>query len=168
MPPPHLEIKSYNPWIAQEWLEGSKYCTYSICHEGSMRAHATYPVRFAIDGNSCLTFEAIEHAGIHEWVEKFAKATNFTGQIAFDFIELPGNKLYAIECNPRATSGVHLFKHENQIDKAFFNIGTVVLSLPKPDTKSKLRSACFFMVGGRKKRVYRFPRFSKNYSKLKM
>lgn len=114
-------IESHNPWIAQEWLEGEKFCTYSICQEGQMRAHATYPVKYAIDGNSCLIFESVHHQEILTWIENFIGKIGFTGQIAFDFIQLPNKKIYAIECNPRATSGVHLFKENDRIDRAFFN-----------------------------------------------
>jgi hypothetical protein len=32
-----------------------------------------------------------------------------TGQLAFDFVETDSGRLVAIECNPRATSGIHLF-----------------------------------------------------------
>ena len=45
---------------------------------------------------------------------------NFTGQIAFDFIESADKKLYAIECNPRATSGLLLFQNNDRLDQAFF------------------------------------------------
>jgi predicted ATP-grasp superfamily ATP-dependent carboligase len=118
---PDIQIQSQNPWIAQEWLEGNKFCTYSICNQGSLLAHAAYPVRYAINGNSCITFKAIDHPAIYRWIKNFASLLNFSGQIAFDFIELPNKKLFAIECNPRATSGIHLFCEKDQIDKAFLN-----------------------------------------------
>ncbi|MGK5595458.1 MAG: ATP-grasp domain-containing protein [Parachlamydiaceae bacterium] len=117
-----FEIEEHNPWIAQEWLEGNKFCTYSICQNGKIKAHATYPVKYAIDGNSCLIFEAFNHPKILNWVENFIQKINFTGQIAFDFIQLANGKLYAIECNPRATSGVHLFREKDRLDQAFFNL----------------------------------------------
>ncbi len=37
-----LEHDEQNPWVAQEWISGDKYCTYSVCHEGRIYAHATY------------------------------------------------------------------------------------------------------------------------------
>lgn len=126
-PLPKISIEAHNPWIAQEWLEGDKFCTYSICYNGLIKAHSTYPVKFAIDGNSCLTFEVVEHEAILKWIEKFVSAINFTGQIGFDFIELPNKKLYAIECNPRATSGLHLFENVDRIDRAFLNSTNTVI-----------------------------------------
>ncbi|MGB3303365.1 ATP-grasp domain-containing protein [Gordonia sp. (in: high G+C Gram-positive bacteria)] len=119
-----------NPWIAQEWLEGDRYCTYSVCRDGEVFAHATYPVRYAIDGSSCLTFEQVDHPGILEWVQRFAKSVNFTGHMGLDFIDHPDRGLYTIECNPRGTSGIMMFTRECGLDRAFFGQNTEVLSPP--------------------------------------
>jgi len=147
---PNLCIETHNPWIAQEWLSGKKFCTYSICQQGKIKAHATYPVRFAIDGNSCLTFESIEHQKIYEWIENFVEKAEFTGQIAFDFIE-DGNNLYAIECNPRATSGVFLFEASDQMDQAFLNQSEQVL-FPKKGAAKQVASG--MLLYGWKKSSY--------------
>jgi predicted ATP-grasp superfamily ATP-dependent carboligase len=119
--PPNIEIESHNPWIAQEWLDGKKFCTYTLCHDGELKAHSTYPVGYSIDGNSCLTFEAVEHKKIYEWIKTFVKAQNFTGQVGFDFVEKADGSIYAFECNPRSTSGAHLFDPQDRLDLAFLN-----------------------------------------------
>lgn len=124
----HVNIEPHNPWIAQQWATGMKYCTYSICHEGKIFAHGVYPVNYAIEGNSCLTFEAIEHPGIFHWITKFIEKINYTGQIAFDFIETEDHQLFAIECNPRATSGLLLFDNKNKINRAFFGENNTLIS----------------------------------------
>lgn len=121
------DVDIHNPWVAQQWLEGNKFCTYTICHEGTIYAHGTYPVHYAIDGNSCLTFEAIVHDAIYSWVSRFVKTLQFTGQIAFDFIETKEGKLYAIECNPRATSGLLLFCKKRNLAKALLKENQSVL-----------------------------------------
>lgn len=121
---PRLPISPSNPWVAQEWLEGKKYCSYTICHNGNIHAHALYPVGYAIDGNSCLVFEAIEHPVALAWITKLVKQLNFTGQIAFDFIETADGTLHAIECNPRATSGAYLFRAKDRLDQAFLKRNT--------------------------------------------
>lgn len=84
---PNLDIQSADPWIAQSWIKGRKYCTYSVCQEGRILAHTAYPVQFTVDQYSCVFFKAVEHSPIQKWVESFVKAEKFTGQIAFDFIE---------------------------------------------------------------------------------
>lgn len=147
----NLEIEPHNPWIAQEWLEGNRFCTYSICHSGAILAHGTYPVGYAIDGNSCLIFKSIDHDGIYKWIDNFAKKVHYTGQIAFDFIESPEGKLYAIECNPRATSGLLLFSNEARLDRAFFKATTKPI-FPKPDTSQQIATG-MLLYGWRKSAI---------------
>ena len=118
---PNLAMNPSNPWVAQEWIKGKKYCSYSIAHKGLLSAHCVYPIHFSIDESSGLNFKAIEHPKIFDWVKTFVKKENFTGQIAFDFIEKEKGGLYAIECNPRGTSGIHLFHKQDKLASAFFN-----------------------------------------------
>lgn len=115
-----LDHDPSNPWLAQEWLTGDRYCTYSVVREGKIFAHATYPVEYAIGGSSCLSFVSAQHQPIFDWVEKFLADTDFTGQVGFDFIDHPEKGLYCIECNPRATSGIMMFRPHNRVDEAFF------------------------------------------------
>lgn len=147
-PPRGLTFPEGNPWLAQEWADGAMYCSYSLCHQGEVKAHAAYPVRYAIDGTSALTFEFVEHEGIAAWVRDCAKAFKFTGQIAFDFIEVPGRGLFAVECNPRATSGVLLFDPETGIDRAFFGVNDELIT-PVPGTRKMLEPG-MLMYGWRK------------------
>jgi hypothetical protein len=130
-----LTFDPTNPWIAQEWLDGDRYCTYSICRDGEMYAHATYPVRFAIDGKSCLTFEQVDHPGIVDWVRNVVRRTGFTGHIGFDFIDHPERGLYTIEANPRATSGIMMFTPADRVDRAFFGENTELITPPLGRTR---------------------------------
>ena len=132
-----LHIEPHNPWIAQEWVTGKKYCTYSVCQAGKVVAHAVYPVEFTIDGNSCINFESITHPKIYEWITNLAALENFTGQIGFDFIEQEDGRLLAIECNPRATNGLLLFQPEDRLDLAFMN-QTTTLICPKEGYRKQI------------------------------
>ncbi|MFS0870230.1 ATP-grasp domain-containing protein [Paenibacillus xylanilyticus] len=109
-PPGEAEISPASPWVAQAYIAGRAWCTYSVAHEGQVVAHSTYDSRYRT-GNvgASVYFEHMEHEGTYEWVRQFVRATGFSGQIGFDFIEGPEGRVYAIECNPRATSGIHLF-----------------------------------------------------------
>jgi predicted ATP-grasp superfamily ATP-dependent carboligase len=166
-PFPQLKIESQNPWIAQEWLKGDKFCTYSICADGVLKAHSTYPVGYTIDGSGCIVFKSVNHKKIRSWIEKFVKEVNFTGQIAFDFIEQPGGKLFAIECNPRATSGVHLFQKHDQLSKAFLN--TTPTPIIAQEGFSKKLGIAMIMYGWRKKAVpnNNWKSFLHNFLKIK-
>ncbi|RDH80547.1 ATP-grasp domain-containing protein [Mycolicibacterium moriokaense] len=147
--PPHdLTFDESNPWIAQEWADGTNYCSYSVCHNGAVKAHAVYPVRYAIEGTSCLTFESIAHEGITNWVRDCVKAFNFTGQIGLDFIEVPDRGLFTVECNPRATSGVLLFDPQTGVDRAFFGVTDQTVT-PEPGV-SKVLGPGMLMYGWRK------------------
>lgn len=74
-----------------------------------------------LDGSSCVYFESTEHPSIRAYTEKiiFSLGSKFTGQLAFDFIETVDGRLVAIECNPRATSGIHLFSGKSYLAAAF-------------------------------------------------
>ena len=136
---PDISPTETHPWMAQEWLDGDNYCSYSICNNGKVHAHVTYPVDFVIKnktslvknvGSYCISFRVSQHDAILKWVENFAKATNFTGQVGFDFIELDNKEIYAIECNPRITGGVSLFTPNNRIDNAFFAKNSEIIQPP--------------------------------------
>jgi hypothetical protein len=146
--PRDLSYEAANPWIAQEWASGTNYCSYSVCHNGQVKAHAQYPVRYAIDGTSCLTFESVHHEGIAAWVHECVNAFNFTGQVGLDFIEVPGRGLFSVECNPRTTSGILLFGPETRIDRAFFGVNDEVI-VPEPGA-SKMLGPGMLMYGWRK------------------
>lgn len=120
-PLPNLSMDPSNPWVAQEWIKGKKFCSYSIVHKGVISAHCVYPIDFSIDDSSGLNFKAVDHPKIFDWVKSFVKKEMFTGQIAFDFIEKEDGRLYSIECNPRGTSGLHLFHKKDGLSSAFFN-----------------------------------------------
>lgn len=119
--PPKVKIDPHNPLVAQEYLHGKKYCTYSIAHQGKLTAHTVYPQDFSLDDHACLNFVAIDHPAIKEWIQTFVEKEKFTGQIAFDFIETSEGDLYAIECNPRGTHGLNLFQKGDKLPEAFFS-----------------------------------------------
>ncbi|PYE47755.1 putative ATP-grasp superfamily ATP-dependent carboligase [Paenibacillus barcinonensis] len=103
-------VSPVSPWVAQQYIHGRGLCTYSVVHEGRLVAHATYESKFRTgDVGASVSFEQVDHTGAYAWVKQFVQEITFTGQIGFDFIEDMEGQLYAIECNPRATSGIHLF-----------------------------------------------------------
>lgn len=136
-PVPKLKINPNNPWIAQKWVKGNQFCSYSIVKKGHIYAHSLYPVRFTVEGSSCITFEAVRHEKIFEWVKRFCQLTQYTGQLAFDFIENKDGELFAIECNPRATHGLHLFSDEDQIPLAFYGENKTLIQ-PKEETLKQI------------------------------
>ena len=116
-----LTFNPKSPWVAQGYLKGKEICTYSIVHNGHITAHTAYPSTFTAGQGAAIAFQHIDHPAIFEWVKTFVKKNQFTGQIAFDFVETPDGQIYALECNPRATSGVHLLASHPRFVEAFLN-----------------------------------------------
>jgi hypothetical protein len=140
-----LKFDTAFPWAAQEYVRGLQYCTYSVCHNGHITAHTTYPATFTAGHGATIVFEHIDHPIIFRWVKKFVEKNQFTGQIAFNFIEMPNRELAALECNPLATSGVHLLASNPQFVEAFLN------PLPKcitPVNKRPLMHSITMLVHG--------------------
>lgn len=107
------------PWIAQEYIEGQQFCSYSVCHNGRITAHAVYPTVFTAGQGATIAFQPVEHPAIYEWVQTFVDYYKVTGQMAFDFIQTADGSVVALECNPRATSGLHLLTDNPQFVDSF-------------------------------------------------
>lgn len=97
------------PWVAQRYVAGREHCSYSLLVNGKLTAHACYHPRYRVGRGSGIWFEPTDPPAIRSFVEQFGQATGYNGQVAFDFIETDNGQCYVLECNPRATSGVHLF-----------------------------------------------------------
>ena len=109
------------PWVAQNYIKGMEACTYSICHNGHITAHTAYLPRFTAGQGATIVFQHTDHPAIFQWVKTFVEKNRFTGQIAFDFLQAPDGQIYALECNPRATSGAHLLASHPRLAEAFIN-----------------------------------------------
>jgi len=106
------------PWVAQKLLRGEEWCTYSVAHDGEIVAHAAYRSRFRAGRGASVHYKHADQPGIRDWASRFVKLTRFTGQIAFDFMVSPEGAVAPLECNPRATSGVHLFRSDGRLAEA--------------------------------------------------
>jgi hypothetical protein len=86
-----------------------------------MTAHTAYAARFTNERDEILVFKHLDHPGIFNWVRTYVENNQFTGQIAFDFMETRDGRLSALECIPYATNGVHLLVSNPKFIEAFFN-----------------------------------------------
>lgn len=105
-----LRPEAGNPWLAQRRIVGQEYSTYSVACEGRLRAHACYRSEYRAGPGSGIYFVAVRHPGIREFIEQLVARLEFTGQIGFDFIDGTEGAVSVLECNPRATSGLHLLE----------------------------------------------------------
>lgn len=105
-------IPQQHDMLVQQRIIGEEQSVCALAHEGSLRACIVY--RGALmSGTVAVRFERIESEAIEAWVRHFVAALNWTGFISFDFIIDAQGMPYAIECNPRLTSGVHFYCEAN-------------------------------------------------------
>ncbi|MFD0961709.1 ATP-grasp domain-containing protein [Paenibacillus chungangensis] len=110
------DINPSTPWVIQQYIEGMPLCTYTIAHEGEVTAHACYTPTFTAGLGAGIHMGAVQHEELWSWVKEFAARERFTGQFSFDFIvSAQDGRIYPIECNPRATSGVHLLPRLDEV-----------------------------------------------------
>lgn len=109
-----LPISAEQPWILQELLEGTEYCTHGTAREGRLQ------VWVCCESSAWqLTYEMVDHPGIRQWVETFVAGLGLTGQVSFDFIEDAGGVVRAIECNPRTHSAITLLHGDPRVAPAY-------------------------------------------------
>jgi hypothetical protein len=102
-------VDSDGSWVVQKRLVGETLCSCTVIHHGKVRAHLVYRPS-VIAGSVGVVFKQIDHTAIRRWVDEFARKSSYHGIVSFDFIVSPTGEVAAIECNPRPTSGVHLFE----------------------------------------------------------
>lgn len=135
---PFLPIQMDATWIAQERIEGTPFCSYGIAKNGELLAHSVYKTEFTAGIGATLSFSYTERKDIELFVKTIVEQLHFTGQISFDFIINHDNIAIPIECNPRATSGFHLFDKEVV---AYLNGKKKETFYPKSTTKQAITLA---------------------------
>ncbi|MDP3072747.1 MAG: hypothetical protein Q8N18_20800 [Opitutaceae bacterium] len=128
------------PWVAQRFVAGRELCSYAVVRGGRLTAHALYAPAWRAGRGSGFYFEPVRRPAIEEFTARLAAKLNYTGQIAFDFIEAPDGGVHVIECNPRATSGLHLFAGGAALAAAFDG-STADVVRPSCDRPSMLGAA---------------------------
>ena len=108
------------PYVAQRFVAGRQVCTTSVAWAGRIVAHAAYGTPY-VAGHAGVWFRAEAHPAAFDAAQRLVAAERFTGQIALDLIETPDGRVQAIECNPRATSGLHLFRGDPAFARAFLD-----------------------------------------------
>jgi len=134
-----IEISKAYPWVQQQKIVGEAVCNYALILNGELLAHVAYKPMYLLNGAAATYFESCIDERLEKFIEQFAKDTNYTGQVAFDFID-DGQDLYVLECNPRATSGLHVlseglsfedntFVYKKKMESLAYRVGTTLYSL---------------------------------------
>ncbi len=95
------------PALVQEFCAGRLLSTFTLARAGEPRITVTY--RGAVmQGTVAVCFERIDTPpAVDAWVGAMVRNTAFDGFISFDLVEDAQGVIRGIECNPRATSGIH-------------------------------------------------------------
>lgn len=99
-------------WVIQTAIRGHEVSTQSICRNGEVLGHVVYR-GLIYSGTVSVAFERIDRPAVNDWVRDHVAATGFSGFTAFDFIIDEDGKPWPLECNPRLTSGIHFFNHDD-------------------------------------------------------
>jgi len=105
-------------WVVQAWCHGEELCSYSVVDRGRVLAHATYRPVYRIGDSAGYVFQTCEAPDIEASVRAIARQTACTGQLSFDWMVDAEGRATALECNPRAVSGVHLFGRDAALPAA--------------------------------------------------
>lgn len=86
-----------------------------------------------MSGTVAVCFERVTnveaaHQAVIDWVNQFVRGARFSGFISFDVVVDPAGKVHGIECNPRATSGLH-----------FVNPRDLAVAVVNPDANATIR-----------------------------
>lgn len=103
------------PWVAQQFLEGEELSVYAIAKDGHLLAFSLYRSVYRAGKGAGIYFVPVENGAAKAFVTRFAAGTGWTGQLSFDLIRRPDGTVLPLECNPRATSGLHFFQNRRPL-----------------------------------------------------
>lgn len=109
-----------DPWCVQDAVAGRELCFYGVAVEGRLAAFAAYAPAWQMRGGASYAFEPVE-ADLAKRLQAIAARLAVyvhRGQFACDLIVDADGEPWLIECNPRATSGVHLFGQGPELARA--------------------------------------------------
>jgi len=118
------------PWVAQTRVRGREACFYAVAVNGVLTAFSAYGAPWRMAGGVGYAFaplDVAEEQRLLAMAERLADVVG-RGQFACDLIIDADDRPWLIECNPRATSGAHLFGGGRSLADAMTGLaGTPVL-----------------------------------------
>ena len=119
-------------WVAQRHVAGTEVSFYAACCDGRLTAFSAYGSTWRERGGASYAFEA---PPTRVSADLLAIATTLAivvgqGQFACDAIIDADGRAWLLECNPRATSGAHLFDRDPALARALAGDGPLVRAAP--------------------------------------
>ena len=122
-------ISEDNPWILQEFVVGTEYCTHSTVRNGDVQVYCCCE-----SSAFQLNYAMVDKPAIEAWVTRFCGGLGLTGQVSFDFIERADGTLLAIECNPRTHSAITMMYDHPELAAAYLD-DDVAMIRPLPSSR---------------------------------
>jgi len=109
-----LNISISRPFLLQQHIQGSEYCSHSLVINGKVKAFVACPSSGLLMDYEALPQDSVLNTKMLQFTQHIAEreGSGFSGHLGFDFIaqgEAENIKIYPIECNPRAHTAVVLF-----------------------------------------------------------
>jgi hypothetical protein len=115
-PPPDvlawIEPTSTAPWTVQQLIRGTEVSFYAAAVNSQLAVFSAYRSTWRLGGGAAYAFQPLDadiSARLRAIAETLATQRVHSGQFACDAIVDASGQPWLIECNPRATSGTHLF-----------------------------------------------------------
>ena len=131
-----LKLKSPGEWVIQEFIMGNEASVYAVVCEGQICAYSCYFKKYSVNGGATVLFQHSDSPQVASWLKSFFMGTSYTGHFSFDLMLDESLNVYPLECNPRATSGIHLFNSDTGFTQAF--LGQNIFRTPPNHSKSML------------------------------
>ena len=109
-------IDEDHPWVMQQYVEGTEFCTHGTVRDGRLQVFACCP-----SSPFQVNYRHEDKPAIEDWVRTFVGRLRLTGQYSFDFIEDPDGHVYPIECNPRTHSAITMFYDHPGLASAYLD-----------------------------------------------
>lgn len=155
-------------WMAQRRIAGEEACFHAVAHHGVLTGFASYRSRWRLGGGASYAFEPLDSSRselLHEIAAAMASKALVHGQFACDVMFDIAGKPWLLECNPRATSGIHILIAQGAASGAlsgevqpppiddsrpiFLGPAMWVLGLPLAIRTGRLREWCVTITKGR-------------------
>jgi glutathione synthase/RimK-type ligase-like ATP-grasp enzyme len=140
-----LQISADHPWVLQDFVAGEEICFYGICHRGRLAHSVCYQSAFRAGPGAGICFREVKRPDVTEWAREVAQKLSYHGQISFDVIAPSGENFFPLECNPRATSGLHLMVEDESLEALVNEAWTPAQALKKDSTPAQVALAMLFL-----------------------
>ncbi len=136
--PQNCDVPLDGSWLIQHKIPGETLCSFSVVQNGRLMKTQLYRPSVTL-GSIGVVFQSIRDDRIEQWIESFVKKSAYHGFLSFDFQRTEAGEIFALECNPRVTSGIHLVNPDV--------LAQAILNPDRPLPKKASRSRAQIILG---------------------